>query len=230
MDISIEEVEKQIKSKKQEIGDYPMFNEIGNNFLRKIGFRDDVYRTANFWFDIIPKISGPVKYLEIGVRYGGNVLTIAHSYCKDDLSEIHCIDPWKNYDEYAEKMVSETYDNIYERFLTYIEPYKDKFIIHRGLSSDEVPKFSNNYFDMIYIDGNHDPVYVLEDAIMCFEKLKPGGYMIFDDFDWHSANEGIYNFCKIKWGQFDILCQKNCQFFIKKHGHLVHVTNERASY
>jgi hypothetical protein len=35
--------------------------------------------------------------------------------------------------------------------------------------------------DIIYIDGNHGPEYVLEDADLSFRKLK-NGIMIFDDY------------------------------------------------
>ena len=34
------------------------------------------------------------------------------------------------------------------------------------------PKFKDEFFDIIYIDGNHEPEYVLEDAVLSFRKLK----------------------------------------------------------
>ena len=48
----------------------------------------------------------------------------------------------------------------------------------------EIPKFEDEFFDMIYIDGNHEPEFVLEDAVLSFRKLKKGGWMIFDDYGW----------------------------------------------
>ena len=38
---------------------------------------------------------------------------------------------------------------------------KDKIIINRGYSNIEIPKFQDEYFDIIYIDGNHESEYVL---------------------------------------------------------------------
>jgi hypothetical protein len=43
--------------------------------------------------------------------------------------------------------------------------------------SNEIPKFEDNFFDIIYIDGkNHEPEYVLEDAVLSFRKLKTWYY------------------------------------------------------
>jgi predicted O-methyltransferase YrrM len=37
-------------------------------------------------------------------------------------------------------------------------------------------------FDFIYIDGCHQAQATLSDACMCFGMLKPGGFMLFDDY------------------------------------------------
>ena len=40
------------------------------------------------------------------------------------------------------------------------------------------------FTEFVYIDGNHEPEYVLEDAILSFRKLKKNSIMIFDDYGW----------------------------------------------
>ena len=40
-------------------------------------------------------------------------------------------------------------------------------------------------FDVIYIDGCHEPAAVLRDACQAWELLKPEGILIFDDYAWH---------------------------------------------
>jgi hypothetical protein len=47
-----------------------------------------------------------------------------------------------------------------------------------------VNKFTDESLDIIYIDGNRNPEYILEDAMLYFHKLKTCGYMIFDDYGW----------------------------------------------
>ena len=34
----------------------------------------------------------------------------------------------------------------------------------------------------------HQPEFVLEDAVLSFRKLKRGGYLVFDDYGWGSAD------------------------------------------
>lgn len=147
-------------------------------------FEGTTYRTAESWNSIIPLDNKPIKYLEIGAFYGANLISVAKSYGKHNESILYAIDPWedyKNYPEYKGEIA-----NIYNSFMKNIknsgEEHKIKVI--RGYSNNEVPKLEDNYFDIIYIDGNHEPEYVLEDAVLAFRKLKSGGYMIFDDYGW----------------------------------------------
>ena len=37
-------------------------------------------------------------------------------------------------------------------------------------------------FDIVYIDGSHATADVLEDAVLSYRLLKPGGVLIFDDY------------------------------------------------
>jgi hypothetical protein len=39
---------------------------------------------------------------------------------------------------------------------------------------------------LIYIDGSHQAVDVLSDAVLSFPLLAIGGYMVFDDYEWRS--------------------------------------------
>jgi len=43
----------------------------------------------------------------------------------------------------------------------------------------------SNWFNVIYIDGCHEPAAVLCDACQAWTLLMPGGIMIFDDYAWH---------------------------------------------
>ena len=97
---------------------------------------------------------------------------------------MYCIDPWEDYNEYPEFKNQQS--SIYNAFINNIENsgVKDKIIINRGYSNLEIPKFQDEFFDIIYIDGNHEPEYVLEDAVLSFRKLKKNGIMIFDDYGW----------------------------------------------
>jgi len=141
-------------------------------------FIGTTYRLADNWFSFLnvdEYKNKPINYLEIGTFYGPNLLSVAKSYGSHPQSKLFCIDPWEDYDDYPEYKNNQSI--IYTSFLQNIEHsgYKDKINISRGYSHIELPTFQNDFFDIIYIDGNHEPEYVLEDAILSFRKLKIGG-------------------------------------------------------
>jgi predicted O-methyltransferase YrrM len=43
-----------------------------------------------------------------------------------------------------------------------------------------------DYYDFIYIDGDHTADAVFKDASLSWKALKPGGIMAFDDYQWGS--------------------------------------------
>ena len=180
------------------------------------------YRLANNWFrylDVNAYQDEPINYLEIGTFYGANLLSVANTYCKHKDSKLHCIDPWEDYDEYPEYKNQQS--TIYDAFMTNVESsgVKSKIQINRGYSNAEIPKFKDDFFDIIYIDGNHEPEYVMEDAVLSFRKLKTNGIMIFDDYGWGGKDltqSGIDGFLKGYHKRIKYLGEQVTQVFIQK--------------
>jgi predicted O-methyltransferase YrrM len=181
------------------------------------------YRLATNWYNCInlnDYKNKPINYLEIGAFYGANLLSVAESYGLHSDSKLYCIDPWEDYDEYSEYKNEQP--NIYNTFIENVEKsgFKDKIIIKRGYSNQEVPKFQDNFFDIIYIDGNHEPEFVLEDAVLCFRKLKKDGIMIFDDYEWGGPDltqRGIDAFLSGYHKKITVLGLIDSQVFVKKN-------------
>jgi hypothetical protein len=142
------------------------------------------YRKADNWLGSVPQKEGPINYLEIGTFYGANLISVGDIYASHPDSRMYCIDPWTDYEDYPE--YKDQQESIYSAFCRNLETsgHKDKTTVMRGFSHEEIPKFKDDFFDIIYIDGNHEPEYVLEDAVLAFRKLKIGGYLIFDDYGW----------------------------------------------
>jgi hypothetical protein len=148
------------------------------------------------WKSAIPIPSGPIQYLEIGVCEAINVIDVLKSYCLHPESVIHCVDPWIEYDEYPE--YKGEIQNRYQIAMRKIQRsgQAHKFKIYRDFSDNIVPTFPNNYFDIIFIDGNHQTEFVYRDGVMSFEKVKQGGFLIFDDYtgQWPQTIVGINKF------------------------------------
>jgi predicted O-methyltransferase YrrM len=150
-------------------------------------FQGQVWRLSNNWewhMHVEDYSLRPINYLEIGAFYGANFLSVANYYGKHPGSKLYAVDPWMDYSEYPEYQGQQP--TIYNTFKENVRTsgHADRIIIRRGLSNVEVPKFQDDFFDIIYIDGNHQPEFVLEDAVLSFRKLKQGGVMIFDDYGW----------------------------------------------
>lgn len=104
--------------------------------------------------------------------------------------ELHLIDPWR-LSERAEHMdarygtkrapnMEKIYNSVRERFAAQI---KDGSVtVHRGLSSDILKTFSNDYFDFVYIDGDHVYEAVKADLFDCYAVVKTDGYICGDDY------------------------------------------------
>jgi predicted O-methyltransferase YrrM len=64
--------------------------------------------------------------------------------------------------------------------------------IHQGLSQDTLGRFPNDHFDWIYIDGDHSYEGASGDARIAASKVKPGGYLVFNDFAHADPYLGAY--------------------------------------
>lgn len=56
--------------------------------------------------------------------------------------------------------------------------------IRKGFSQDVLASYPDNYFDWVYIDGNHLYEFVKRDVDMSFRKVRTGGVIAGDDFTW----------------------------------------------
>lgn len=180
------------------------------------------------WTSYIPIEDRPIQYLEIGCHKGTHVQQIARSYCQHPDSKIYCIDPWEDYDEYPEYKTQQ--ETIFQIFQTSIEPHKDKCKVIRGFSEEEVPYFEDEFFDIIYIDGNHETDYVYRDAILSLQKVKKGGYLVFDDYyvgAWDSVVKGVDMFLSDYKHRIEVIAKPtDC---LQKYGHSPQVIVRRSS-
>jgi predicted O-methyltransferase YrrM len=141
------------------------------------------YGPAWHYFDIVnvlyaaAKLIRPKRYLEIGVRRGRSVCTVARAH--PDVA-IHGFDLWV--DNYAGM------ENPGERFVRRELASHQ----HRGLaefiegnSIETVPQYLKAHpdmlFDLITVDGDHSESGARIDLENVLPKLAPGGVLVFDD-------------------------------------------------
>jgi predicted O-methyltransferase YrrM len=110
--------------------------------------------------------------LEVGSFEGRSAVWLLENILTHPTARLTCIDP----------------------FLAHIEvrfdhnlalcPRPEQLRKCKGYSEDVLPTLAGEQFDLIYIDGSHQAVHVLFDAVLAWGLLKKGGVLIFDDYQW----------------------------------------------
>ena len=153
-------------------------------------------------------INSPLNYLEIGCFEGNCHLWMYENILKNSESKSYVVDPFEKFP---------TNPDNYEVFKKNLIIYLDNILINKGYSDNILPDLPKNYFDIIYIDGDHSAEAAYKDGINSIDLLKSGGILIFDDYLWN----GIYKDLKLSLDAFiggDLNPCKGINKFLEEHG------------
>jgi hypothetical protein len=142
-----------------------------------------------------------LRYLEVGVFEGGSVLWMLQNVLTDPGASATVIDVFEG--------------DLKRRFLANLKKSGDerKVTVIGGYSQVELRRQPLDGFDVVYIDGSHSADDVLEDAVLSWRLLKPGGLLIFDDYAWRPGSPhpsdwpgpGIQIFYTLYGRRFDVV-------------------------
>jgi len=136
--------------------------------------------------EILVKVDAPVIY-EIGVGVGATTLPVAKKM--DNRGALFLFSRQKDVQELATDLRGLGYDNVNDTWGSPTRTYSGyHFELARGFVAGVLPQF-----DLAYIDGGH--VFHLDAPAACIlkELCKPGGYMVFDDWNWSLAKSPTMN-------------------------------------
>lgn len=156
------------------------------------------------WKKALSRLRGkPVRFLEIGTFEGRSALWVLQNILTHPGSRLYVVDHWK--------YVGEKNKKVYDTFKRNIAPYASKVQVLKGYSRDMLRGLKEPQFDFVYIDANRHSQNVLEDAIMSFPLMKPGGLMILDDYTHNKEHDqmcprpGIDCFMNTYAGEVEVL-------------------------
>lgn len=138
----------------------------------------------------------PCVFAEIGVWTAAFSTRVLKEV---DVREAHLIDPWI----YSKKLVATSLpvvpyclnvlfdrassqahlDEIYAAVVSLFNA-DDRVMIHRLTSAEAVTCFLDEYFDWVYIDGDHSQAAIAYDLQVWSAKIKHGGFISGDDYEW----------------------------------------------
>lgn len=154
-----------------------------------------------------------IKCLEVGSWQGLSAFFLLSEIPNASLV---CVDTWEGADEHKEGSGTneEILSNVESTFDANLSDFMQRLTKYKGTSlSYYNNEFENDSFDLIYVDGSHQSDDVIVDAVKCFEMLKVGGLIIFDDYFWIHYKMDIDNpagainaFLRLKRHQLEIIC------------------------
>lgn len=126
-----------------------------------------------------------LNFLEIGSFQGRSSVWLLENILTDKTSKITCIDTFEGSIEHnIEPQFQLLLPSLYDTFIHNTSYFPNQVFPIKGKSQMILKKLEENFYDFIYIDGDHHASSVLEDAVLSFSLLKKNGIMIFDDYTW----------------------------------------------
>jgi len=181
-----------------------------------MAFEKNWFRNSNrkAWLKHLGHLaSEPIRYLEIGVLEGKSLCWAMQNILKHPESEAIGIDLWEGEVEgwpgkRGEDLEAVARDNVAK--------YGERVELICGSSVEVLTRsLVLETFDLIYIDGSHEPLDTMVDSCLCWKKLDPGGYCIWDDYHGRPA-EAIRAFHRLIAGQYEEVFQAAQNFCARK--------------
>ena len=131
---------------------------------------------------------------EIGVwtgKFTRQVLNIVRP------TNYHLIDPWQFMPQYPKRWyggsrarTQEHMDKIFKNIKKEFSPLSC-ISIHRATAASAAARFDPEYFDWVYIDGDHSHKEVKRDITKYYPLVKPGGFLCGDDWQLRSVQRAV---------------------------------------
>lgn len=153
----------------------PTPNPLGPKYRQQYDFKADWFtHNVPIWRTALAPFAGKpgLRYLEVGIYEGRSCLWMLENILTAEDARVTGVDI---FDGPIRKRFE---DNLAK------SGANSKVDLIIGASQVELRKLPIQSFDIIYIDGSHAPPDVLEDAVLASRLIKPGGVLIFDDYEW----------------------------------------------
>lgn len=151
----------------------------------------EVIRDKKVWRPFMEKYDVQ-RLCEVGVFAGRNFFRLVEHGPEVAVA----VDHWLEDGNFAHNDSGLDQAGLNELYMRFMQKAADKpFIkVYRESSLEAVVHFPNDYFDFIYIDGDHTYEGCLQDVTSWYPKLRPGGFMVGDDYTrTHDHPEAKYD-------------------------------------
>ncbi len=141
---------------------------------------------------LAPLRGQPAQGLEIGSWEGRSARWFLEQVLTHDQSRLVCIEPFVGGHELAlppeQRLAEGGVIGLEERLLFNLSPWlqlpEPRVELHQCFSWEALRALPAQSFDFAYVDGSHRTRDVMEDLVLTYRLLKPGGLLIADDYCW----------------------------------------------
>ena len=185
------------------------------------------YKYTQYWFvnseiqNNLEKFLDKTKennILEIGCFEGLSTVFFADNFLDNINSSLTCVDPFLTIDNNDHKDFLQNDEEMNFEYNISICKNSDKITVHK-ITSDGFFKNNTKKYNLIYIDGCHEPDFIKRDMENSFSILEKNGIMWMDDYQ---GGDGIQyknimdDFLKKYDGQYELI-NMGYQLAIKKY-------------
>ena len=134
---------------------------------------------------------------EIGARYGESSAALIKLL---PVGAYHIIDPYTAYPGYSNdgffRSLNRSGDWIMKSTQKYLNKLNSSVTFHRKMSNDPelLETFGDLKFDLVFIDGNHDYKFVLDDLRNYWPRIAQGGVLVGDDYHLVGVQGAVHDF------------------------------------
>jgi predicted O-methyltransferase YrrM len=131
--------------------------------------------------DLLLDHAKPARLLEIGVWKGAfSAMALAKPY----VEHLYMLDPWRILPEWNKPYNTPTtsFDAVMAEALAATDFAAARRTVLRGTTTERIAEIPEASLDLAYVDGDHTLRGVSIDLIATWSRLKPGGWLLGDDF------------------------------------------------
>lgn len=155
--------------------------------------------------------------LEIGVARGESSYVLLDK-CPN-IKTLYGIDPYKEFEDWVGTIDQEHNDKTKEIAIKNLAKFGDRFVSLFTMDSKDAllyDGFDDNYFDFIFIDGDHSFDGALFDIANYYDKVKVGGIFAGHDYNLPAVQEALIKFRNDTKIRTPInITSNNCWYWIK---------------
>jgi predicted O-methyltransferase YrrM len=156
------------------------------------------YNTIDGWFNyisiysyVIDNVEDNDHLVEVGAWKGKSTSFLAVGLANSGKKvKFDVVDTWAGSLEHQDNELVKA-DALYEHFLDNMKPVEGYYNPRRMTSLEAAATYEDNSLDFVLVDGSHEYNQVHKDISQWLKKVKSGGMIAGDDYDWPGVEQAV---------------------------------------